>query len=45
MVTNPISKAMLYRAGFGFPGHTEFLAALAGLDASDAVMMLVGGPI
>jgi 4-hydroxythreonine-4-phosphate dehydrogenase len=43
VVTNPISKVMLSRAGFGFPGHTEFLAALAGLDASDAVMMLVGG--
>jgi 4-hydroxythreonine-4-phosphate dehydrogenase len=43
LVTNPISKAMLTRAGFGFPGHTEFLAAFAGLDTSDAVMMLIGG--
>lgn len=42
VVTNPISKAVLARAGFGFPGHTEFLAALAGREASDAVMMLVG---
>ena len=41
VVTNPISKATLTRAGFGFPGHTEFLAKLAGLDSSDAVMMLV----
>jgi 4-hydroxythreonine-4-phosphate dehydrogenase len=41
VVTNPISKAVLTRAGFGFPGHTEFLAALAGREASDAVMMLV----
>src|SRR5262249_2591082 len=40
VVTNPISKATLIHAGFGFPGHTEFLAKLAGLDASDAVMML-----
>jgi 4-hydroxythreonine-4-phosphate dehydrogenase len=24
VVTNPIAKAMLYGAGFGFPGHTEF---------------------
>ena len=40
VVTNPISKAVLYRAGFRFPGHTEFLAHLAGLEASDAVMML-----
>jgi 4-hydroxythreonine-4-phosphate dehydrogenase len=45
VVTNPISKAVLTRAGFGFPGHTEFLAHLAGLDASDAVMMLVGGDL
>jgi 4-hydroxythreonine-4-phosphate dehydrogenase len=28
-VTNPISKSILYQAGFGFPGHTEFLADLA----------------
>jgi 4-hydroxythreonine-4-phosphate dehydrogenase len=42
VVTNPISKATLARAGFGFPGHTEFLAALAGREAIDAVMMLVG---
>lgn len=40
VVTNPISKAVLYRSGFPFPGHTEFLATLAGLDPSDAVMML-----
>ena len=40
VVTNPISKAILIQAGFGFPGHTEFFAKLAGLDASDAVMML-----
>jgi 4-hydroxythreonine-4-phosphate dehydrogenase len=40
VVTNPISKATLIHAGFGFPGHTEFLAKLAGLDASDVVMML-----
>jgi 4-hydroxythreonine-4-phosphate dehydrogenase len=43
VVTNPISKAVLTRAGFAFPGHTEFLAILAGLDTSDAVMMLIGG--
>jgi len=29
MVTNPISKAHLYEAGFSHPGHTEFLAELA----------------
>jgi 4-hydroxythreonine-4-phosphate dehydrogenase len=29
IVTNPVSKAVLYRAGFDFPGHTEFLASLA----------------
>lgn len=26
MVTNPIHKATLYAAGFGAPGHTEYLA-------------------
>jgi 4-hydroxythreonine-4-phosphate dehydrogenase len=29
VVTNPIAKSVLYRAGFEYPGHTEFLAALA----------------
>lgn len=30
VVTNPIQKATLYAAGFPHPGHTEFLAELAG---------------
>ena len=34
VVTNPIHKATLYAAGFGFPGHTEFLADLAGGGAA-----------
>ena len=38
VVTNPISKAVLYSAGFAHPGHTEFLAALTG--APLPVMML-----
>jgi len=29
LVTCPISKEALYATGFGFPGHTEFLAELA----------------
>lgn len=29
VVTNPIAKDVLYRAGFPHPGHTEFLGALA----------------
>ncbi|MBS7540941.1 4-hydroxythreonine-4-phosphate dehydrogenase PdxA [Ancylobacter lacus] len=40
VVTNPISKAVLYEAGFPFPGHTEFLAHLAGDPAALPVMML-----
>jgi 4-hydroxythreonine-4-phosphate dehydrogenase len=45
VVTNPISKALLYRAGFKHPGHTEFLAELAAKDgqAPRPVMMLSGG--
>ncbi len=39
VVTNPISKATLYGAGFRYPGHTEFLAALTGV-AGRQVMML-----
>jgi 4-hydroxythreonine-4-phosphate dehydrogenase len=29
IVTNPISKAVLYQAGFSHPGHTEYLGELA----------------
>ena len=29
VVTNPVAKNVLYRAGFAEPGHTEFLARLA----------------
>jgi 4-hydroxythreonine-4-phosphate dehydrogenase len=42
LVTNPIQKSALYEAGFGYPGHTEYLAALAGME-SEPVMMLAGG--
>jgi 4-hydroxythreonine-4-phosphate dehydrogenase len=42
VVTNPIAKSVLYRAGFRHPGHTEFLAELAasGAHAPQPVMML-----
>ena len=42
IVTNPIAKSVLYRAGFQHPGHTEFLAELAaaGGHAPQPVMML-----
>jgi 4-hydroxythreonine-4-phosphate dehydrogenase len=40
MVTNPIYKAALYDAGFSYPGHTEFLAALTGATGKQ-IMMLV----
>jgi 4-hydroxythreonine-4-phosphate dehydrogenase len=38
LVTAPIHKSVLNAAGFGFPGHTEFLAHLT--RARRAVMML-----
>lgn len=40
VVTAPINKASLIKAGFQFPGHTEYLARLTG--APRAVMMLAG---
>jgi 4-hydroxythreonine-4-phosphate dehydrogenase len=42
VVTNPIAKNVLYRAGFRHPGHTEFLAELAanGGTPPQPVMML-----
>jgi 4-hydroxythreonine-4-phosphate dehydrogenase len=39
VVTNPIHKKVLYEGGFQFPGHTEYLAALAG-GGCRPVMML-----
>jgi len=42
VVTNPIAKNVLYRAGFRHPGHTEFLAELAADEghSPQSVMML-----
>lgn len=43
IVTNPIAKSVLYAAGFGDPGHTEYLARLSReIDGKHAhpVMML-----
>jgi len=43
VVTNPIAKHVLYRAGFKHPGHTEYLAELAANGAAEVprpVMML-----
>ena len=42
VVTNPIAKSVLYRAGFEHPGHTEFLAELATANGKtpQPVMML-----
>ena len=48
VVTNPIQKSTLMAAGFAFPGHTEFLAALtesapmAQSRERGAVMMIAG---
>jgi len=41
MVTAPLNKEALNRAGYLYSGHTEILAHLCGV--SDAVMMLVAG--
>ncbi|SDQ95253.1 4-hydroxythreonine-4-phosphate dehydrogenase PdxA [Pseudovibrio sp. Tun.PSC04-5.I4] len=45
VVTNPISKKILYDSGFHHPGHTEFLGELAksywGVDV-DPIMLLAG---
>jgi 4-hydroxythreonine-4-phosphate dehydrogenase len=42
VVTNPINKAALYDAGFAYPGHTEFLAALTGAPGKQ--IMLLASP-
>jgi 4-hydroxythreonine-4-phosphate dehydrogenase len=47
VITNPISKDVLYQAGIKFPGHTEYLGELTqGAKppyARGPVMMLAGG--
>ena len=44
VVTNPIQKSALYQAGFSHPGHTEFLAELAG-PGTIPVMMLANSKL
>ncbi|WP_207462491.1 4-hydroxythreonine-4-phosphate dehydrogenase PdxA [Azospirillum sp. SYSU D00513] len=44
VVTNPIQKSALYAAGFRHPGHTEYLAHLAGLS-EEPVMMLAAADL
>lgn len=46
VVTNPISKAVLYAAGFKHPGHTEYIASICAEKIGTEItpiMMLVGG--
>jgi len=43
LVTAPIAKESLSRAGLPWPGHTEFLAHLT--ETEEYAMMLVGGPL
>jgi 4-hydroxythreonine-4-phosphate dehydrogenase len=44
VVTNPIQKSSLYAAGFRHPGHTEYLAHLAGLT-DEPIMMLASADL
>lgn len=39
IVTNPIHKAVLAAAGFAYPGHTEYLAALCGGNDIPVMML------
>lgn len=43
MVTAPISKEAIQKAGYSFPGHTEFLAELT--KTGDYMMILAGGDL
>jgi len=42
LVTAPINKEAIHKAGCPYPGHTELLATLSGTPAF--AMMMVGGP-
>jgi len=47
LVTAPINKAALYKTGFSFPGHTEYLGALAQEHwpgARARPVMMIAGP-
>jgi 4-hydroxythreonine-4-phosphate dehydrogenase len=44
VVTAPLNKAALHAAGHRFPGHTELLADVCGMAASEVAMMLYLGP-
>lgn len=41
VVTAPLSKTAMRLAGQGFPGHTELLADLCGLERDEVAMMFV----
>ena len=43
LVTAPINKASINKAGFNFEGHTEFLSHVTA--AKHVTMMLAGGPL
>ncbi len=43
LVTGPVCKRSMHRAGIAFPGHTEFLASLC--DTDTPVMLLAGGDL
>lgn len=43
IVTAPIAKELLWRAGYAYPGHTELLEEIAG--EGKAVMLLAGGQL
>ncbi len=42
LLTCPLNKAMLQKAGFDFPGHTEFLATRLGVGPEGVCMHLCG---
>jgi 4-hydroxythreonine-4-phosphate dehydrogenase len=39
IVTNPIQKSALYAAGFAHPGHTEYLAEIAGTGVAPVMLL------
>jgi 4-hydroxythreonine-4-phosphate dehydrogenase len=45
MVTAPLNKAALHAAGHPFPGHTELLASLCGIDRVAMMLYLSQSPI
>ncbi len=43
IVTNPINKSIMYKSGFNFEGHTDFLGSLSSKKKKPVMMLVTNG--